>query len=180
MIVFGALATSSSPCLIVILIDIFGIGPVEHEKHFFRQRRTQSAQLLRGQICAGRVVRIGDKNSAGARCDPFKDRVNIRGQIALRRNDRFGSSRQDRDPVNEKTVLGINRLVAWPQIGLRENVKQFVRTIAADDMGWIQAMCGAKSFTQRSAGAIGITVKPGGRLSIRLDGARAWPKRRFV
>jgi hypothetical protein len=53
-------------------------------------------------------------------------------------------------------VLGENPLVAFAEIGLAEQAEQFVRAVAAEDVGRVQPVHLGNRLAQAMRGAIGI------------------------
>ena len=112
--------------LVVVARHIIGIGGVEHQQHVRRQARAQPLDLVERQIGAGRIVRIGEPDHLGLRRHPLKDRIDVGGVIDLRRDDVGRAVCHGRDRIHQKAVRGRNRLVAVAEIGVREQIEDFV------------------------------------------------------
>ena len=86
----------------------------------------------------------------------FEDGVDVGGEILLRRGNRFGAGAQGRDRVNQKAVLGVDRLVAIGEIGARQQIEQIVGAGAANDARGIETEDFADRLPQRGGRAVRI------------------------
>ena len=148
-------STRSTPVAIVVGIDVLGVGGVDHQQHALRQAHAQAAQVLGRQVSAGGIVRVGEKDDAGGRRHRRQQRVDVGGPVALRHGDRCRSRRPGGDRVDQKAVLGIERLVAGTGVGAGQQAEQLVRAGAANDPLGIEREGVGQRATQRLAGPIG-------------------------
>ncbi len=107
--------------------------------------------FLIGEIGPGRVVGIGDEDGPRARRDALENGIHIGRKIVLRRDHRLSARRENGDAEDQESVLGVDRLVARPEIGLRQNVKQLVRTVSADDVRRIRPVEGAERLAKEDS-----------------------------
>ena len=132
------------------------------------------------EICAGRVVRVGDENHPRFARDQRQKCVDIGAVILVGRNDNIGGAFARGDIVNRKAVADVNDIIACPGIAHRYQVEQFVGTGATDNLVGIQFVMRAERCTQRGAGRVGITRQSQPRLCHRGCRVRAAPQRIFV
>ena len=86
----------------------------------------QAADLAEGHIGAGRIIRIGNKYHARLGCHQRQHRVDIGGVVALRCHHGLCPIGADDDGIDEKSMRGINSLIAFAQIGIGEKLQQFI------------------------------------------------------
>ena len=109
-----------------------------------------------------------------------KDRIDVGLEAAFRRNDRFRAIRQNSDPVDKETVLGVNRLVSRPEIAARQKPKQFIRARAANDPVSVQPISSRDGVTQQRRLSVGVTFEFRSRRLKCFDCPRARPQRRLI
>ena len=166
--------------LVVVARHVVGIGGIEHQQHMRRQAGAQPLDLVERQIGPGRVVRVGEPHQLGARRNQFQDRVDVGGEIGLGRDDVDGAVRPGRDRVHQEAVGGGDRLVAMAEIGVREQIEDFVRTGAADDAVGIEPEGAADRLAQHARSAFRIVLEVvGGRL-VGGNGLRRGAERRLI
>ena len=109
-----------------------------------------------------------------------EDRVDVGGEILLRRHDRLRARAERRDRIDQKAVRGVDRLVAVLQIGARQQVEQIVGAGAADDAGRIEAERAADRLAQFGRCAVRIILQMPPDRRVGLDRLRARAERRLV
>jgi hypothetical protein len=72
---------------VIVALDIFGIGRIDHEQGRRRHARMKASHFRAGQIAAGRIVRVGQEDDAGARADRTQHFVDIDLEILLRHDN---------------------------------------------------------------------------------------------
>ncbi len=166
--------------LVVVALDVFGIGGVEHQQRARRQPAMQALDLVERHVGAGRVVRIGEEYDLG----PFRHRaengVDIGGVVLLGRHHGLRARAQGRNRIDQKAVGGVDRLVAVGEIGARQQVEEVVGAGAAHDARGIEAEGAADRLAQFRRRAVGIVLEMAGDALIGLDRLRARPQRRLV
>ncbi len=168
------------PGLVVVSAHVFAVGRVENEEDVLGKLGAQPADVVDRDVGARRVVRIGEEHELRARGDRGEDVVHAGSEVGFRRDDRRATRRQGRDPVDEKPVLGEDRFVAGAEIGLGEQVQQFVGARAADDPVGVEPVGGRDCLAQRRRGAVRIACEfPGARLE-RLNGFGTRPEWGFI
>ncbi len=80
--------------LVVVAPHVLGIGRVEDEEDVGRQPGMQPPHLVERDVGAGRVVGVGDEDDARLRRHPRQDRVDVGGEVLLRRDDRRAARRR--------------------------------------------------------------------------------------
>ena len=120
--------------LVVVAPHVFGISRVEHEQHVLRQPRVQALHLVERNVGAGRVVRVRQEDDLGALgVTAREDRIDVGGVIPSRARPRVSrrrrASRSDRP--ESRAWCGSPR--RRPDVGVREQVEQFVGAGAAHD-----------------------------------------------
>ena len=145
--------------LVVVARHVVGIGGVQHQEHMRRQASAQPLHFVERQIGPGRVVRVGEPYQLGARADRFEDGVDVGREIALGRDDVAGAARHGRDRIDQKAVRGGDRLVAMAEIGVREQIEDFVGAGAADDAVGVEPEGTADRLAQDPRGAFRIILQ---------------------
>ena len=166
--------------LIVVARHIIGIRRVEHQQDVRRQPGAQALDFVERQVGSGRVVRIGEPHDLGAWRDQLQDRIDIGGEIGLGRDDVFRAVRHGRDRVHQKAVRGGDRLVALAEIGVRQQVEDFIRAGAADDAVGVEAEGAADRLAQHPRGAFRIVLQMRRDVLVNGHGLRRRPERRLV
>ncbi len=168
--------------LVVVARHVVGIGGVEHQQHMRRQSGAQPLDLVERQIGPGRVVRVGEPDQFGARRHQLQDGVDVGGEIGLRRDHIDGAVRHGRDRIHQKAVGGADRLVAVAEIGMRQQIEDFVGSGAADDAVGIEPEGAADRLAQHPRRPFRIVLQmAGGRLvglhrpSAKARTASRWP-----
>ena len=145
----------------------------------------QACHLVPRQVCAGRIVGVGDEDNPGPGRDRRQHGVDIDLQagvsILFRHHHRYRAVGQGGDAIDKKSVLAEHRLVAGTQVCIGQHGQQHVRAVArTDDAVRVQAVHLADGFAQDSGRAFRIDVQAGlGLLHCRRD-RRAGPQRGFV
>ena len=168
------------PGLVVVAPDVFGVGGVEHQQHGFGQRAAQSLDFVERQIGAGRIVGVGDEDDLRARAHRGEDRVDVRRVVLFAGYDRRPAGRQRRNRIDQEAVGGVDRLLARPEKGLRQEMQQFVRPRPADDARRVEAERAADRLAQFGGGPVRIILKMMADSIIGRDRMRAWSERRLV
>ena len=168
------------PRRVIVAADIFRIGGVEHEQHMRRQAGVQTLDLIERQIGAGRVVRIGEEDDLRLGRHRLQDRIDIRREVLLGRDDGPCPRRPDRDRIDDESVGRVDRLVSGFEIGVRDQRQQIIRSVAADDAAGVEPVLRRDRLAQPRRGAVGIKLEFLGDALERLDGARAGAERRFI
>ena len=166
--------------LVIVARDVIGIGGVEHQQHMRRQAGAQPLDLVERQVCSGRVVRVRQPHQLGLRRDARKDRIDIGGEVGLGRDDVLGAVRHGCDRVHQEAVGGGDRLIALAEIGVRQQIEDFVRARAADDAVGVEAVGAADRLAQHPRGAFRIVFEMRSRLLVDLDRLRRRPERGLV
>ena len=166
--------------LVIVARHVVGIGGVEHQQHMRRQAGAQPLDLVERQIGPGRVVRVGEPHQLGARRHPREDRVDVGGEVGLGRDDVLGAVRHRRDRVHQKAVRGGDRLVAMAEIGVRQQIEDFVRAGAADDAVGVEPEGAADRLAQHPRGAFRIVLQMRRRLLVDFHRLRRRPERGLV
>ncbi len=166
--------------LVVVARHVVGISGVEHQQHVLRQAGAQPLDLVERQIGAGRVVRVGEPDELGARRHAREDRVDVGGEIGFGRDDVPGAVRHRRDRVDQETVGGRNRLVAMGEIGVREQIEDFVRAGAADDAVRVESEGAADRLAQHPRCALRIILQMRRGVLVDRNRLRRRPERRLV
>ena len=135
---------------IIVARHIVGIGGIQHQQHMRRQSGAKPLDLVERQISPGRVVRVCEPDQSGARRDRFKDHIGVGGEVGLGCDDIDGAVGPGRDRIHQKAVGGADRLVAMAEIGVREQVEDFVGAGAADDAVGIKPEGAADRFAQHA------------------------------
>ena len=165
---------------VVVALDVFGIGGVEHKQHVRRQPVMQPLDLVERNVGSGRIVGIGQKHDLGLLRHCGEHGVDIGGVILLRRDDRLRAGAERRDRINQKSVRGVDRLVAVGEIRARQQVQQIVGARAAHDAIRIEAERAPDRFAQLAGRAIRIILKVRADGLVGRDRLRARPERRLV
>ena len=108
----------------------------------------ESLYLFDWQIGTRWIVRVGEVHNSGPVCDACQDCINISTTIGFLCHHRHTASGNCGNTVNQKTMLGENRLITIRKKGGCKHCKDFVRTVAADYVVWVQAMYGGDFFPQ--------------------------------
>lgn len=166
--------------LVVVAPDIFRIGRIEHQQDAGGQARMQTPDLLDGDIGTGRICRIGDEDDLRPLGHGRKYRIDIDALLPLLDRDGCPAGRGDLDFVDEKSVFGDDPLVAGAEIGMAEKTEQFVRPVAAKDVGGVQPVNRRDRFLERIRLTVRVAFEIESRLLESLDRARARAERRFV
>ena len=166
--------------LVVVARHVVGIGGVEHQQHMRRQAGAQSLDLVERHVGAGRVVRVGQPHQFGARRHPREDGVDVGGEVGFGRDDVLGAVRHGGDRVHQKTVRGGDRLVALAEIGVRQQIEDFVRAGAADDAVGIEPVGAADRLAQHPRSAFRIVFEMRRRLLVDFLRLRRRPERGLV
>ena len=140
----------------------------------------QPLDLVERQAGAGRIVRIGEEDDFGLLRYRGEDRIDVGGEILLRRHHRLGAGAERHDRIDQKSVRGVDRLVAVDEIGMRQQVQQIVGTGAADDAVGIEPERPPDRLAQFARRAVGVVLEMIGARLIGRDRARARPERRLV
>ena len=80
----------------LVTTHIFGIRGIKDEEDFGGQMPTEAFDFIEGQVGAGRIIGIGQKDNLGARCDGAEDRADIGRIVAFRHHDWPTARAQDR------------------------------------------------------------------------------------
>ena len=168
------------PEFVIVARHVVGIGGVQHQQHMRRQTGAQPLDLVERDVGAGRVVRVGEPHQLCARRDAREDRVDVGGEFGLGRDDVFGAVRHGGDRVHQEAVGGGDRLVAVAQIGVRQQIEDFVRAGAADDAVGIEPVGAADRLAQHPRGAFRIVLQMRGRLRVDFLRLRRRPERGLV
>ena len=107
-------------------------------------------------------------------------RVDVGAVGLLRRDDRLAAARQRGDLVHEEAVLGVDRLVARPDVGVRDQVHQLVGAAAAHDALRVEAVELGDRLAQRGRGPVRIAVQLVGLGLVGRDRLGARAQRRLV
>ena len=91
----------------------------------------QTPELFARQIGAGRVVRIGEIDEPRARRHARQHLVHIHTQLGLGHNDRNGAVGKRRDPIDEKSMLAEQHLVAHARDDLEQRYTEGVTLVEA-------------------------------------------------
>jgi len=95
----------------------------------------------------------------------FQDLIDAGRQVHFGGHRRAGPVGPYGDGVDEKAVGGVDGLIAGAQIGMGDELQQFVRARAADDVLGIEPVACGDRLAQVVAAAVGIKVE------VRGDGA---------
>ena len=140
----------------------------------------QVAQLRCGDVASRRVVGIGQidhmRIGSGQACEGLY----IGAQIRLRGDHRGRARRPRGNRVDQETEFAEQHIVAGSGVAFRQQGKQLVRAVAADDALRIDAVTLGQGGSQGAGAAVGIAVQGVGRLLVGLDCARAGAEGRFV
>ena len=141
--------------------------------------------LVGRQIGAGRVVRVGDEDDAGALGDARQKPVDIGSEVPLGDSNRGRADRLGADRVHQKAVpavehLAARRLAIRPGIGAQQQPDQLVGTGAAHDPVRIEPVMAAERAAQFGRAAVGIAVDLSGQRPIGGDRLGAGPERTFI
>ena len=166
--------------LVIVARYVIGVGGIDHQQHMRRQSGAQPLDLVERQIRPGRVVRVGQPHQLGARRDQFEDRIDVGGEIGLGRDHVDGAVRHRRDRIDQKAVGGRDRLVAAAQIGVRQQVEDFVGAGAADDPIRVEPEGAADRLAQHARGAFRIVLQMRRGVAVDRHGLRRGPERRLV
>ena len=92
----------------------------------------QAPDFVERQIGAGRVVGIGEEHDlVSARVTAARmASTSARSSVSFTVTG-VAAGRLDLDPVDQEAVLGENRFVAGPQIGLRQQPQNLVGAVAS-------------------------------------------------
>src|SRR5215469_15574164 len=92
---------------------------------------TKAFDFIERQVSASRIVRIGQKDDLGARCDGAEDRVDI-GRIVIFRPHDWPTTRAQGCSTEDQKAMGrVDRLVTWTENCMGEEIEQFIGTRAA-------------------------------------------------
>ena len=161
-------------------LEVLVIGLVEHHHYVARHRGKKRLDLGRGQPGAGRVVRIGDENDAGARRDRRPHGIEVVAVGARSNLDSGRPTRLNRQRINGKGVLGVNGVIARTEEGLRRQLEHVVGTVAEHYLLARGTQPRRERSLEREAVAIRIARDVGGGGGDRRPHPRTGPARIFV
>ena len=166
--------------LVVVARYVIRIGGIEHQQHMRRQSGAHPLDLVERQIGARRVVRIGEPHELGARRDQLEDRIDVGGKVGLGRDHVDGAVRHGRDRIHQKAVGGADGLVAVAEIGMRQQIEDFVGAGAADDAVGIEPEGAADRLAQHARRTFRIILQMISRFLVDRDRLRRRSEWRFV
>ena len=111
---------------VIIAADIFRIGGIQHQKYVRAQCRVQPFDLVKRDVGAGWIIGVGEEHHFGFRGYRGDNAIDLGGIVALRHHNWLGSCRQNRNLVNQKAVLAVNRFIAGPKKGIGQERENFI------------------------------------------------------
>ena len=132
----------------------------------------QTFHLFEGQIGAGRIVGIGEKDDLGARVTRVENLVDVGGEPVFRRHDRRAAGGPNGDRKDEECMRGDDPFIAWAYKRPRKQVQEIVGPVAADDPRRIETIAMGDRLAQRRVRAVGIEFEFASCRSKSLDRSR--------
>jgi hypothetical protein len=166
--------------LVVVAPHVFGIGRVDYEKHMGRQRTLQPLDFVERHVGAGRIVGIGEIDEPGLCGHALEDRVDVGGVIRLRRHHGRAARAKGGDVIDQKSVGGMDRLVAGTDERMGEQIEKLIRAGPAHDPRGIEPERAPDRLAQLGGRTVGIFVQPHRLGLVGFDRLRARSQRCFV
>ena len=131
-----------------------------------------------GDHRASRIVGVGDKHEARLIRDRGGHRFEIVDEIRIIDFDVFRAKKRGHQFINDEGVLGGDEFGIAVEESVAEKLNDFVRTVAKDDVGNIEAEFIGDGSAEFKAAAVWIDVGLGNRIAHRL--LREWRRAEWI
>ncbi len=153
-------------------VEKFEISFVENGDDVTRKFFDEGIDRFLSDDRAGRVVGVGDENEARVIGDRGGHRIEIVGKIWIIDLDIFRAEKRSHQFVNDEGVFGGDEFGIAVKEGVTEELDDFVRAVAEDDVGNVEAEFFGDCGAEFEAAAVWVDVGLGNRIAHGLLGKR--------
>ena len=162
------------------LVQKFDVSLVHHQQHIVGNFVDEMNHLFARRERAGGIIRVCHEHDARLRRDGFEHRGQIVSVFFRRNRDDVRTEHFGDDGINRETELRHHHVVAGHEQRVRDELDDFVRAVAEDEIRRFDAEFGREFLFQVKRVAVGIKIHAGDGFLQRGDGERRRSERIFV